>query len=174
MKITDGTITLRAPEPKDLDALFRHESAPETPEMTTTTAPVSRRMLERYLETYSAELRDWGCLRLMITLEESGETIGSVDLYDYNSRDRRGYAAIFVEKSMRGRGYGARALELMCEYASEILGMHQLAAEVAVDNEASRRLFESCGFKTCGRLRSWIRVGRRYLDALVYQRLFFN
>ncbi|MDE6278089.1 MAG: GNAT family N-acetyltransferase [Muribaculaceae bacterium] len=174
MKLTDGTITLRAPEPRDLDALFRHENAPEAPETTRATAPVSRRMLEKYIEDYEATLSDGGGLRLMITLEETGEAIGSIDLYDYNARDRRAYVSIFVEERMRRQGYAAKALELLCGYASGILGMHQLAAEVAADNSASRLLFEACGFKTCGRLRSWIRVGRRYLDVLIYQRLFFN
>ena len=50
--------------------------------------------------------------------------------------------------------------------------MHQLAAVVAVDNAPSIALFKSCGFKSTGRLRSWIRRGRTYADALIFQRLF--
>ena len=50
--------------------------------------------------------------------------------------------------------------------------MHQLAAQIACDNEASRRLFDRCGFKPCGMLRSWLRRGRHYADAIIVQRLF--
>lgn len=174
MTISNDIISLRAPEPSDLDALYRHENAPESPESSMISAPVSRRMLEQYIENYSADIAATGALRLMVTLTATGETVGSVDIYDYCARDRRAYVAILIEKQYRRRAYGIAALELLCEYASEILGLHQLAAEVAADNVASRALFEKAGFKTCGRLRSWLRVGRKYYDVLVYQKLFFN
>ena len=66
----------------------------------------------------------------------------------------------------------ADGLTQLCDYASTTLGMHQLAAVVAVDNAPSIALFKSCGFKSTGRLRSWIRRGRTYADALIFQRLF--
>ncbi len=75
-------------------------------------------------------------------------------------------------ESERGKGMGTKALDLLCSYASEVLGMHQLAAQIACDNEASRRLFDRCGFKPCGMLRSWLRRGRHYADAIIVQRLF--
>ena len=50
--------------------------------------------------------------------------------------------------------------------------MHQLAAVVSVDNAASRALFDAAGYRTAGRLRSWVRRGRSYIDVLLYQRLF--
>ena len=89
MKVSGSLITLRAPEPSDLDALFRHENAPESPDSTTVMAPVSRRMLERYIENYSADIDETGSLRFMIDLTETGETVGSVDIYDFSARDRR-------------------------------------------------------------------------------------
>ena len=174
MEISDGTIYLRAVEPHDVDTLFRHENAPEQPETTLTTAPVSRLQIQNYVNNYSAELSSGAPLRLMIDLAEARETIGSVDIYDYNPRDRRAYVAIFIERRFRNHGYGTQAVELLCSYASEILGLHQLAAEVSVENPSSKRVFEKSGFKTCGRLRSWLRAGRKYYDVLIFQRLFFN
>ena len=73
---------------------------------------------------------------------------------------------------MRGRGYGTEALTLLCDYARLALGMHQLAAVVAIDNEPSKALFDSAGFVTAGRLRSWLRSANHYTDVLLYQRLF--
>ncbi len=77
-----------------------------------------------------------------------------------------------IIKQPLGKGMGTKALDLLCSYASEVLGMHQLAAQIACDNEASRRLFDRCGFKPCGMLRSWLRRGRHYADAIIVQRLF--
>lgn len=171
MKISDSLITLRAPEPSDLDALFRHENAPESPDSTTVMAPVSRRMLERYIENYSADIDETGSLRFMIDLTETGETVGSVDIYDFSARDRRGFVAIFVEERYRRRGVASHALSLLSAYAFGPLGAHQLAAEVSAGNEPSRALFEKAGYKTCGRLRSWLRVGRSFIDVILYQKL---
>ena len=50
--------------------------------------------------------------------------------------------------------------------------MHQLAAVVAIDNEPSKALFDSAGFVTAGRVRSWLRSANHYTDVLLYQRLF--
>lgn len=171
MEHNTSNIYLRAPEPGDLDALYRLENAPEAPETTTTMVPVSRHMLAEYLDNYSAELPDNGSLRLMIcTGEENGKCVGTIDFYDYSARDRRAKIAIIIEAPYRRRGYGLAALTKMLELARTNFGMHQIAAETASDNSASRALFEAAGFKTCGRLKSWIRVGRKFLDVIIYQK----
>lgn len=174
MKISNERITLRAPELEDIDTIFRHENSFEEPWQTTAFAPVSRLMIENFVKNYSADIREGYSLRLMIEDEESGKVAGSIDLYDYNSRDRRAYVSIFIEKSFRHKGVGLKALRLLCEYAERVLGLHQLAAEIAAENIPSRGMFEKAGFKSCGRLRSWLRSGRRYYDVIVYQHLFFN
>lgn len=172
MELKSALITLRAPEPGDVDAIFRHENAPVEPYESVVHAPVSRDMIERYVRNYDADFFSNGQLRLMIVLNATGEVIGSVDIFDYSARDRRAMLDIFIEEQFRGKGLGRQTLELLCVYASETLGLHQLAAEVAYDNDASRACFAAAGFKTCGNLRSWLRVGPHYYDVLIFQRLF--
>ncbi len=164
-------ITLRAAEPADLDFLFTLESENVSTDGALT-APPSRRMLQDYLAAYSADIFADKQLRLVIADAASGTAVGAVDIYDFSPRDRRGYVGIAVLERHRGLGYGLAALDALCRLASASLGMHQLAAIVAADNEASRRLFSSAGFKGCGRLRSWLRRGSRYADAIVFQKLF--
>lgn len=172
MELNSENIHLRAPELQDVDAIFRHENAPVEPYESMVHAPVSREMIERYVRNYDADFFSAGQLRLMIVLNETGDTIGSVDIFDYSGRDRRAMVDIFIEQGFRGRGLGRETLELLCDYAAETLGLHQLAAEVAYDNDASRACFVSAGFRTCGNLRSWLRVGPHYYDVLLFQRLF--
>lgn len=174
MKITDGKIILRAPELRDVDVIYRQENTFGELWESTTCAPVSRMMIERYVREYSADINENGTLRLMIENVSTESVVGSIDIYDYNHRDRRGYVAIFVDIPHRRKGYGEMALKLLCDYAERVLGLHQLAAEIATENQPSRNLFEKTGFKSCGRLRSWLRKGRRYYDVIIYQKLFFN
>ena len=128
---------------------------------------MSRQMLSEYVANYSADPFAQGQLRLII--DAGGETAGMVDLYDVDAINRRAGVGIVVEASMRRRGISREALERLADYCASALGLHQLYAVVAADNEASRALFAACGYRTAGCLRSWVRVGRRYVDAYIYQ-----
>lgn len=172
MTISDSLVTLRAVEPDDVDMLYMLENATARSEAGFTSAPMSRLELRNYIDTYNSDIFSARQLRLIIVARQSGRAVGAIDIADFEPRDRRGFIGIAVLDSERRRGYGGAALRLMCDYASEVLGMHQLAAQVACDNEASRALFTSCGFKSCGCLRSWVRRGRHYSDVLLFQRLF--
>lgn len=172
MILSNDIIELRAPEPSDLDLLFILENEQTRAECAFTTAPASRNQIWKYLDSYDSDIYSTRQLRLVIVDKSTGQPAGVIDLSDYEPRDRRAFVGISILEPLRGHGLGKAALSLLCDYAAETLGMHQLSAQIAVDNTASRRLFEACGFKTCGRLRSWIRRGPHYIDALICQRLF--
>ncbi|MBD5163174.1 MAG: GNAT family N-acetyltransferase [Bacteroidales bacterium] len=174
MKLTSKRLRLRAPEPDDVDFLFILENDESMAESGFTTAPVSRFMLDEYLRHYNADIYAERQLRLVVELKDYDERIGFVDLCDFSPRDRRAFVSIALLERFRDKGYGTEALQLVCDYARETLGLHQLAAQIAYDNEASRALFGKCGFHTCGSMRSWVRRGPHYVDALLYQLLFPN
>lgn len=172
MTLSNDIIELRAPEGADLDFLYILENEQARSECAFTTAPASRNQIWKYLESYNSDIFSTRELRLIIIEKATGEAIGAIDLCDYEPRDRRAFVGISIIETRRGQGFGRAALSLLCDYAAQTLGIHQLAAQIAVDNAPSRRLFETCGFKTCGRLRSWLRRGPHYIDALLCQRLF--
>ncbi|MDE5656945.1 MAG: GNAT family N-acetyltransferase [Muribaculaceae bacterium] len=171
MESNEIKIRLRAPEPADIDTLYIWENDPELWPCGDNMAPLSRHALARYIDNYSGDIATDGQLRLIIT-EPDGTAVGVVDLYEYSQRDRRAGVGIFIQKEYRCRGYAFQALAWLGVYCATHLGLHQLWAVVGADNDASRALFHSAGFKTCGRLRSWLRRGRRFGDAIIYQRLF--
>lgn len=172
MILSNEIVELRAPEPSDLDLLFILENEQARAESSFTTAPASRNQIWKYIDSYDTDIYSTRELRLIIIDKADGKAVGVIDLSDYEPRDHRAFVGISILEPMRGRGFGRAALSLLCNYAAETLGMHQLSAQIAVDNAASRRLFESCGFKTCGRMRSWLRRGPHYIDAFLCQRLF--
>lgn len=172
MNLSNEKVSLRAPEPADLDFLFLLENDPDATDSGLATAPVSRQQMWNYINNYSADIFASGELRLVIVDNASGNAVGAIDLCDFSPRDRRAFVGIAIDSEYRRQGFGKAALSLLCSYASSTIGIHSLAASVAADNAASRALFASCGFRTCGRLRSWVRRGSSYADAQLYQILF--
>ncbi|MDE6285507.1 MAG: GNAT family N-acetyltransferase [Muribaculaceae bacterium] len=169
MLLSDDIITLRAPEPSDTDRLYIWENDPELWPFGSATAPMSRQMLASYIGNYDADIFASRQLRFMIVVNATGETAGTLDVTDFDPRHLHACTGIFIEPAHRGRGVARRALTLAGHFLAEAVSMHTLMATVAVDNMPSRRLYEACGYSTAGRLRSYIRRGHSYQDALIYQ-----
>lgn len=165
-------ISLRSPEPSDLDFLYLWENDAELWPYGSTRAPLSRHQLWQYIDSYDGDIFAQRQLRMVIVENETDRPVGAVDIYDFDARDGRGNVGIFVADDARRKGYAREALNLLAGYARETLAMHQLAAWVAVDNTPSIALFKSCSYKSKACLRSWIKCGRRYSDVLVFQLLF--
>lgn len=169
--LENGNIRLRAAEPSDLDFLFMLEREVADSSTTLSGGPVTRHMLWEYLQNYRADLYAERQIRFIIEDITLGKAVGTVDISDYEPHSRRGFAGLAILRSERRRGYGYEALELLCGFARHA-GLHQLAAIISRENEASTGVFLKAGFKSCGMFRSWIRDGNRYVDGLLFQRLF--
>lgn len=170
--ITDTLICLRAVEPSDIHLLYDIENDNAPADLSPYPAPVSRYMIEQYIAAYTADFNDAGELRLIIARADDGLGIGTLDITDYDRRNRHAYVGIAVLPQYRRQGFAFEALSLLCSVARDRFGLHQLAAIVAADNDPSMRLFRKAGFKSCGRLRSWISRAATYADAIIFQRLF--
>lgn len=160
------TVTLRAPEPSDVDTLYGWENLPDVERVSLADAPVSHYALWQYVQAYTGNIFTDRQLRLMVDCD--GETVGTVDIADFSPRNRRAWVGIMIAPQHRGKGLAKAALAETIAYCRE-LGMHQLAAMVAQDNEASLALFKDSGFVTAGRLRSWLLRGKRYEDVILLQ-----
>ncbi|MCC8175600.1 MAG: GNAT family N-acetyltransferase [Bacteroidales bacterium] len=162
-------IGLRALEPSDAMTIYLWENDQELWPSGRNTAPLSLAQVQGYISRYSADIHVDGELRLMIV--HDGQAIGTVDLTDFDPVNRRAQLGILISKPYQRQGFGIQAIDLMEHYAAETLGLHQLWAIVARDNEASLALFRAKGWRAAGSLRSWLRRGVHYYDALIFQRL---
>lgn len=171
MMLTDNIISLRAPEPADIESMYLWENDATIWSDGAVRAPMSKKLLQDYVNCYNPDPNVTGQLRMIITLNTTGEALGCIDLYDYDALNRKSGVGIVIDGSFRRRGYGKNALLLLAEYCREELGLHQLWAIISRTNVASLSLFESAGFNTAGCLRSWIRRGESYSDALFFQKL---
>lgn len=169
----NSRIILRAPEPADVDAIYRWENDEDSWTSGLVRQPMSRHRIWEWVTNAEADLTaDNGQARFIISSSDDPATaIGCVDLEDYDWINRRCAVGVYIEPQWRRSGFALSALRLVADHCRQMLGIHQLYAVVAADNAASRALFAAAGFETTGRLRSWIRIGESYTDAYFYQLL---
>lgn len=169
--LMNDRLYLRAAEPEDLGLMYEMENDPGMWDISSFTVPYSRYVLKQYIAGSQSDMFADKQLRLMIVRHEDDRTVGTIDVTDFVPLHSRGAVGIAVHGDYRQAGYAADALRLLCEYVFNFLCIRQLYAHVAVDNEASMRLFSSCGFTQCGVLKEWLRTKDGYRDAVLVQRL---
>ena len=105
----------------------------------------------------------------MIDLTKSGQTIGCVDIYDYDTFNSRAGLGILIDKEFRQQGYAKAALALCIEYLFHDVLLHQVYCSIDETNTESQQLFLGQGFELCGRRKDWIQTSEGYLNVFEYQ-----
>ena len=162
-------IRLRAMEPEDLELICEMENDPQQWDISNFTVPYSRYVMKQYMENSQCDMFSDKQLRMMVVRLEDRATIGTIDITDFSPMHARGEVGIVIRKEFRGAGYAKDALTLLCDYAFDFLRMKQLVVHIATDNEASMRLFTSCGFVQCGLLKDWLCVEGYFKDVALLQ-----
>jgi diamine N-acetyltransferase len=162
--LENDTIRLRAPEPEDLDKLYRWENDPAMWEIGSTLSPYSRYALKQYIADAGKDIYERKQLRLIIELKETRTAVGAVDLFDFDPHHRRAGVGILVDSAHQKKGLAKMALNLLIGYAFSFLKIHQLYAYIPVTNTPSLRLLEQCGFETMGLLKDWLLTANGYTD----------
>lgn len=170
--LENKTISLRAPEPEDLDLLYIWENEPSIWQVSGTLTPFSRYVLKQYLEHAGKDIFQAKQLRLIIQLKNNHRPVGAVDLFDYDPHHHRaGIGILIAELSDRRHGYAREALETLMEYCFGVLHLHQLYCNIAAGNRPSIKLFKEAGFEESGRKRDWLYNGSNYEDELLFQNI---
>lgn len=167
--LANDRIYLRAVEPEDIDVMYEMENDPSMWDISSFTVPYSRYVLRQYIESSQSDMFADKQLRLMIIRREDSRILGTIDITDFVPLHSRGAVGVALHTDCRGAGYACDALQLLCEYAFGFLQLHQLYAHVAIENEASMKLFASCGFVQCGLLKDWLSTSQGYRDVALMQ-----
>jgi diamine N-acetyltransferase len=168
MKLLENDIIrLRAPEPEDLDKLYGWENDASLWELGSTLSPYSRYLLKQYIADSKNDLYDRKQLRLIIELKDTGTTVGTIDLYDFDPHHQRAGVGVLIDAAHQRKGYAKNALKLLIHYTFSFINLHQLYAYIPVTNSPSLHLFEQCGFKTMGTLKDWLFTTNGYVDVIV-------
>lgn len=170
-QLHSGGVMLRAPEPEDLEVMFRFENSTDVWEMSNTTGPYSRFQLKQYIEQAQNDLFADRQLRLMIE-NAARQVVGIIDVCYFDPLHNRAEVGVMIDKEFRRQGIGHEALALLEEHCFNYLGIHQLFAYIAVENLPCRKLFASCGYKENAVLKDWMHTcGGGYTDVLVVQKI---
>jgi diamine N-acetyltransferase len=164
------TIYLRALEPNDLDFVYAMENDQSIWEVSNTQTPYSRFLVKQYLENAQQDIYEAKQLRLAICQEEDFPAIGLIDLFDFDPMNNRAGIGIVIQAlENRKQNIGSEALELLIRYAFYNLNIHQLYANIAIQNEASIALFTKFGFQKIGVKKDWTFVNGSYKDEALFQ-----
>ncbi|HKP54695.1 MAG TPA: arsinothricin resistance N-acetyltransferase ArsN1 family A [Chloroflexia bacterium] len=109
----------------------------------------------------------------IVVLEDSGAVVAFASTSPY--RPRECYAGIaefsvYVERGMRGRGYGRAAMSALIE-ASTKAGFWKLLSRVFVENMSSRRLLQSLGFREVGVYEKHAQLDSMWRDVVIVEKL---
>ena len=168
MFIKNDTITLRCAEPEDAEQIFCWENDRDIWRVSGTHVPYSHFQIEQFLLSNN-DLPSQKQLRLMIDLTENGQTIGCIDIYDFDAFNSRAGLGILIDKEFRQQGYAKAALALCVEYLFHDVLLHQVYCSIDETNTESQQLFLGQGFELCGKRKDWIKNSEGFVDVLEYQ-----
>jgi diamine N-acetyltransferase len=170
MTLKGKNIYLRALEPEDLDFIYALENNESIWEVSNTQTPYSRFLIRQYLENAHQDIYEAKQLRLAICHNETAETLGLIDIFDFDPKNNRAGVGILIgSQAYRSKGTGSEALELVIKYSFQQLQVHQLYANIGSDNEISLQLFTKFGFQKIGIKKDWNKVNNGYKDELLFQ-----
>ena len=178
-------ILLRKIEPADLPFLYRWENDALAWADGANHNPLSQQDLRDYINSTTGDIYRDGQLRLIIesnspqdgltakrsnseaVCQRSGLTLGCIDLFDFDPRNRRAAIGMYIAPEARGKGVGKRAVQLLEEYAFGFLKLRVLYAIIATTNTACSELYSHAGYSPSSPLKAWTLES----DAVLWQKI---
>jgi L-amino acid N-acyltransferase YncA len=109
----------------------------------------------------------------ILVVEKDGEIIAFASSSAYSEREcYAGIAecSVYVKRDMRHHGAGRIALEALIR-AAEDVGFWKLVSRVFIDNQASRKLIGSLGFREVGIYEKHAKLDGIWRDVIIVERL---
>lgn len=153
-------IKLRKLEPSDIPFLYLWENDASAWADGDNHNPLSQQDLRGYIESTTGDIYKDGQLRLIIeqspiTNDQSPITIGCIDLFDLDPRNRKAALGMYIAPEHRGKGVGRQALEQLETYAFGHLNLRLLYAVIATNNAPCSALYRSAGYQPSSPLPAW-------------------
>jgi len=162
-------IKLRALEPEDLEFLFSVENNNNCWEVSGTQTPFSKYILKKYIENAHQDIYEAKQLRLVIIDISTNERIGLIDFFDFNPQHHRTGIGILILEKYKNKGFATQALNLSIDYSFNQLNLHQIYANILIDNTKSINLFKKLNFHEIGTKKDWIMSEGKFKDVILFQ-----
>lgn len=159
MFLKGNIISLRALEPSDADLLYRWENDQDLWPVSFTQVPFSKFVLEEFVNSAHYDIYTNKQLRLMANRISDDQTIGIIDLFEFEPQHARCGVGIYIHQAARKSGCALECIALIKHYCFTTLSLKQLYVHVNESNVASVALFEKAGFEKNGIKKCWHKTG---------------
>ena len=153
-------VKLRKIEPSDLPFLYQWENDASAWADGSNHNPLSQQDLRDYIASTTGDIYKDGQLRLIIEEANSQQptakvTIGCIDLFDFDPRNRKAALGMYIAPEYRGEGVGRRALKQVETYAFGHLNLRLIYAIIAANNAPCTALYRTAGYTPSSPLQGW-------------------
>lgn len=98
---------------------------------------------------------------------ETDELLGNCGFVTVNNINQTGEVGIFIgNKKFWDKGYGTEALCLLLDFGFKVLNLHNISLSVVSFNPRAIRVYEKIGFKTIGKWRESLLMGKKRHDII--------
>lgn len=160
-------VTLRPIEESDLEFLQQMTNSPELEESIVGWSwPVSMKDQRQWYQNFR---NTDSFSRYIIETEEDG-VVGLTGLrnIDWKNGTAEGAGIRIYNGKLRGKGIATDAYMTLLRYAFEELRLHRISTSALVNNNASQRFMQKCGFKQEGVIREAVFKKGTYQDKVLY------
>jgi RimJ/RimL family protein N-acetyltransferase len=156
---------------RHLDALPEILADPDVHRFTRVPVPVPPDFACTWLARYEAARADGSREAFAVVDADTREFLGLAFAPRMDAEEQTAELGYLVAPSARGRGVAVEALTALTRWAFDTRGMHRLELLISVDNVASKRVAERCGYVLEGVMRSaYFKQGKRE-DVELWSRL---
>jgi ribosomal-protein-alanine N-acetyltransferase len=162
--LSDGVITLRLPDERDLAAIERGIADPDVTRAFGRPTQSAEHVLE-------LNRRRWaeGAAATFAICDSAGSCVGHVFVNLVDAQ--RGNIGYWLLPEVRGKGVATRAVRLVSRWALHELALARLGLLTELWNRQSQRVAERTGFRREGTLRSYAEVDGRRVDYVSFSLL---
>ena len=84
---------------------------------------------------------------------------------------RNAFVGYSIDKEHQGKGYMKEALNTVCSYAFEEMGLHRLEASTLIDNSRSQGVLKACGFNELGISEKYLYINGEWRDHKIFYKV---
>ena len=170
MLLENEKIKLRAVEPEDLDVLYRWENNPNYWHAGELRVPYSKFALKQYILSSGENIYESKQLRFMIDSKMLNETVGTIDLFDFDVFNSRVALGLLIDEPYRGKGFAEESVMLIEKFVFDYLKINQLYAKIPEINQASGTLFVKLGYEKNCILKDWTSTETGFANVILFQK----
>ena len=149
--LTDGVVTLRAPDSGDIDDYARSASDPAIVAFTHVPLDFGRDGAARFVAAAATAWESGEMARFAVTSAAApAQLVGSISLVHLDWATASADVGFWLLPEARGRGLAKHAVHLVTSWAFDVVGLSELRAEVFEGNDASWHVLMTNGFHEVG------------------------